>query len=43
MKNGQLTGALYSNDEEHWRKVGEMMVEYIHSNPLHFDVFSGVV
>lgn len=36
---GNITGAVYSNDEKHWKFVADVIKETITSNPLHISEF----
>jgi len=39
---GNVTGAVYTNDEKHWNFIADIMRESIVSNPLHSDEFKYV-
>jgi sphinganine-1-phosphate aldolase len=36
---GNITGAVYNNDDNHWNFIADVMRETIVSNPLHIDEF----
>ena len=36
---GNITGAVYANDESHWSFVADIIKEAIVANPLHIDEF----
>jgi hypothetical protein len=39
MKGGQISGAFYTDDKDHFDLLNEYAAKYMYHNPLHLDTY----